>query len=91
MQITALLGPVIRRVSQRLRDRVDVHIWQLITDFERPQIRVKSVSHSKFPRSVVFSMYLIGIYFLLLNMTLLKIDKIQSNDIVDEKEAAIKF
>ena len=49
--------PVIRRVSQRLRGRVDVHIWQLITDFERPQIRIKSVSHSKFPRSVVFSIY----------------------------------
>jgi hypothetical protein len=36
---------------------VHEHIWQLITDFERPQIRVKSVSYRKFPRSVVISIY----------------------------------
>ena len=48
----------IKTISKDFRSIIMFRWWQVISDFEKHQISVKSISYRKFPRSVVLSMYL---------------------------------
>jgi hypothetical protein len=55
-----------------IKRRIDMTgSWQEIPDFERPQVCVKPISYRKFPRSIVFSMYLHRLIFSVLATHLL--------------------